>query len=325
MAVLTSKTIVTTVNGTSNATFTDPVEITIGGITISNSSFSADGVSNLESDESALAFVNAINSFSGETKVNAFALANVVTLTYAGGTDISMDETVKINGVAIAAADYTSDDSGATDLVQAINDISTRTGVTATVDTSNNNIVLTAADGRNIDTTVSGTLSVAGVTKKVGFAVTGISTANHSAVSLYRGAFRLTSDSTFSLGGTSASDLVSATTSVSVTTTNFTLSDVNIGSASNAQTAVFILDNVIRQLQTRRADVGSKSIRLDTAISELNTRQENLSSAESAIRDTDVAAETANLTSKQILQQAGVAVLTRANAIPQIALSLLQG
>jgi flagellin len=62
----------------------------------------------------------------------------------------------------------------------------------------------------------------------------------------------------------------------------------------------------------------------DVASSELDARSENLAAAESVIRDSDIAAETASLTQYQILQQAGATVLAQANSAPQIALTLLQ-
>ena len=64
--------------------------------------------------------------------------------------------------------------------------------------------------------------------------------------------------------------------------------------------------------------------RLQSTITTLQTGSENASAARSRIRDADFAAETAELTRTQILQQAGVAILAQANALPQNALALLQ-
>jgi flagellin len=63
--------------------------------------------------------------------------------------------------------------------------------------------------------------------------------------------------------------------------------------------------------------------RLNSTIANLAVAGENLSAANSRIRDVDVAVETSNLTRSQILMQAGVSILAQANAIPQAALSLL--
>ncbi|MDT8372268.1 MAG: flagellin, partial [Gammaproteobacteria bacterium] len=68
---------------------------------------------------------------------------------------------------------------------------------------------------------------------------------------------------------------------------------------------------------------GAIQNRFESTITNLNTAVENLSAARSRIMDADFAAETANLTRAQILQQAGTAMLAQANALPQSVLSLL--
>ncbi len=318
VAVLTSVTTFTRVTGSSAtaATLTDPSGITINGTTVASSAFTSDGVSNVEASESAIAYVNAINSVSGTSGVRADVLSNVVTFSdYTGGASISASTTITLNGVSIAnASGYANTDAGATSLVTAINAVTTQTGVTAAIDTTNNVFTLTASDGRNISLFVGAAVTVSDAT---GYLATNM--ASGSQASVYRGTFKLYSDNNFTLTG----GAVSATTSVTQSTA-FTLNTLDVSTSTNAANGVFVLDNVIRQLQQRRTEVGSKSNRIDFAINELNTRLENYQSAESVIRNTDVAAETANLTSAQILQQAGVSVLQRANAIPQIALQLLQ-
>jgi len=73
-----------------------------------------------------------------------------------------------------------------------------------------------------------------------------------------------------------------------------------------------------------RANLGAIQNRFESTITNLQTVSENLSASRGRILDADFAAETANLTKAQVLQQAGVAVLAQANAQPQLALSLLQ-
>ena len=72
-----------------------------------------------------------------------------------------------------------------------------------------------------------------------------------------------------------------------------------------------------------RAGIGAVQNRLQSTITNLQNISENASSAKSRIQDADFAVETANLTRTQILQQAGIAILAQANAIPQQVLSLL--
>ncbi len=321
IAILTSLTITAQTGTLATQLFAAPDSIVINGATLGSTSFSSDGVSTVEASESAIAYVNAINSISGQSGVTALVNQNVVTLlTYESANDLGSQDILAINGVTIFhSAAISASASGNTTLINAINTVSSATGVTATQVSSSSAIVLTATDGRNIAVRLNiSTGSVSGGV--VGFG-TGTAMLSTSAYSLYRGTFKLVKDDAFVLTG--ATDEISTTTSVSVGT-GFALNTLNVATSTNATDGIFILDNVIRQLQTRRADVGSKSIRFELASAELATRNENLSAAESRIRDADVAVETAALTSQQILQQAGVTVLARANAIPQIALSLLE-
>ena len=84
------------------------------------------------------------------------------------------------------------------------------------------------------------------------------------------------------------------------------------------------MDNAIKSVNTTRANLGAVQNRFSATISSLQTTSENISAARSRIQDADFAAETAALTKNQILQQAGIAMLSQANAMPQNVLSLLK-
>jgi len=101
------------------------------------------------------------------------------------------------------------------------------------------------------------------------------------------------------------------------------LSDVNISTITGSQNALDIIDGAITDVSAGRAEIGALQNRLQVTIANLSTARENLSAANSRIRDVDVAAESAELTKKNILMQAGVSVLAQANQAPSIALSLL--
>ncbi len=98
----------------------------------------------------------------------------------------------------------------------------------------------------------------------------------------------------------------------------------DVSSEANAASALADLDAAIQSVATARSDFGAKQNRLESASRTISNARENLSAAESRIRDVDVASETADLTRNSILQQAAVSVLAQANQQPQIALSLLQ-
>jgi len=101
---------------------------------------------------------------------------------------------------------------------------------------------------------------------------------------------------------------------------------VNSLSSGNLVTAQKILDKATQQVAQLRGRLGAfERFTIGSTISSLGVALENVSAADSAIRDTDFAEETANLTRSQILAQAAATVLVQANARPQLALSLLQG
>ena len=95
------------------------------------------------------------------------------------------------------------------------------------------------------------------------------------------------------------------------------------GSVGNAQTNISTIDAALSEVATRRSRLGAIQNRLESALSEATSYSENLSSAQSQIMDVDYASESANMTRYQIQQQAGVAALAQAKAIPQSILSLL--
>ena len=102
------------------------------------------------------------------------------------------------------------------------------------------------------------------------------------------------------------------------------VSDIDISSASGAQAAVLVIDDALKMIDSQRADLGAIQNRFDNTIANLQNIGENVSAARGRIQDTDFAAETANMTKNQVLQQAGTAILAQANQLPQSVLSLLR-
>lgn len=98
----------------------------------------------------------------------------------------------------------------------------------------------------------------------------------------------------------------------------------DLQSSANASAAIAQISTAIGSVNTTRATFGAVQNRLESKVRNLENVVENISAARSRIRDADFAAETANLTRTQILQQAGVAMLAQANSMPQNALSLLR-
>lgn len=98
---------------------------------------------------------------------------------------------------------------------------------------------------------------------------------------------------------------------------------LDITTAAGAQSAISTIDAALSEIDVTRASLGAIQNRFDSTISNLQNVAENASAARGRIQDTDYAAETANLTKNQILQQAGTAILAQANQLPQAVLSLL--
>ena len=112
-------------------------------------------------------------------------------------------------------------------------------------------------------------------------------------------------------------------TSAAAALTWSSISDISGSTASNAQLAMANLDLMIKSVDGKRAELGAVQNRLDSTVRNQSNVSENLSAARSRIRDADFAAETANMTQQNILQQAASSVLAQANQRPQSALSLL--
>ena len=143
---------------------------------------------------------------------------------------------------------------------------------------------------------------------------------------------------TFQVGAnTTADDSIDITTTNMTTTSEITsvagfdnngTSRANIGSlatASDIAQVIGYIDTALDKVNSERATLGASQSRFDAVISNLQISSENQSAARSRIMDADFAAETANLSRAQILQQAGNAMVAQANQLPQMVLRLLQG
>jgi len=118
---------------------------------------------------------------------------------------------------------------------------------------------------------------------------------------------------------------LSSLTGISGYSATVTATDIiDIDTAAKASAAITNIETAITTVATARTSMGAVQNRFDAVISNLDNYAENLVAARSRIQDADFAAETAALTRAQIMQQAGVAMVAQANALPQTALALLQ-
>jgi len=262
---------------------------------------------------SAASGIGVTATATNSTTLSGLSAAGTVTFNLFGG-DTSAGGTSAIS-VSIT------DQNDLSNLVSAINGVQSSTGITAAFTTTGSkaSITLSTTDGRNIG---------------VGdFANTGAGTASFGGVTLTSGA---ATDSSIATGTVSLSSTKGAISTANADVGVFALAGVNnsvftsvaaldISTATGSQNAIAALDAALNQVNTSRGDLGAVQNRFSSAIANLQTSAENISSARSRIRDADFAEETSELSRTQILQQAGTAMLAQANAAPQNVLTLLRG
>jgi flagellin len=285
----------------------------INGVLVGASLASSDTASTSNNTSSAIAKVAAINAVSAQSGVTATVNTNVVngvTVAAAGNTG-----TININGVSTATFSTSSTDASASRqaTVAAINQVSGRTGVTA-IDDGNNGVKLQAADGRNIVVT-NGTFLSADTGVKQG---------------TFQGTFTLTSAKAITIeAGTNGIETALTHTNLAVgsygsTKVGDSLDTLDISTFEGATKALASIDNAITSVDTNRSALGAVQNRFTSTIASLQITSENLQAARGRIQDADFAAETTNLSKSQVLQQAGIAMLSQANQTSQQVLSLLR-
>ena len=286
------------------------------------------GVATGQGASSAYAKAAAING-SGVAGLTATA-DTTVAYTFASTTGAGY--TLTLNGQTITSASTTA--LSGSDWATMVNGYTGSTGVTATYDATGGTMKLQASDGRDI--TLAQTATVAGdVGKGLTAAVaatSGNNTSNTSAATTVasgaaitvsdRGSIRLTSSSAITVSGTNPTRIGYAAATLSLGSS--TLSSGSVTTLSNANSMIGMVDAALDQVSSVRGGLGAIQSRIEATISSILVNSENLQASRSRITDTDYAAETANLTKSQVMQQASTAILSQANAVPQSVLSLLK-
>ncbi|MNB76730.1 Flagellin [compost metagenome] len=140
---------------------------------------------------------------------------------------------------------------------------------------------------------------------------------NFNGVSLLKSA----STVNFQIGVTSGESLTVSLSSNKASALG--ISGLSISTASKAGSALALIKSAISKVSTNRANLGAYQNRLEHTINSLGVTSENLSAANSRIKDADMATEMTSFTKNQILVQAGTAMLAQANSAPQAVLKLL--
>jgi flagellin len=273
----------------------------------------------VENARSAIATAAAINEATSNTGISATATAASFTAAGTFANNLNIDgatHVLRINGQAVVVdLDGGSVADRRQQLIDAVN--SQVTGVTATLGASAADVVLTAADGRNISVQASAGTGASTVSGEV----FGFTTAPTTAGTIARGGISLQAAGTITSTFASAAQVNGeGVTNVSAVT----LSSLTVSTVSGASNALLVADTIIDTINSQRASLGAIQNRLASTISNLQVVGEKLAESRSRIVDADFAAETANLSQAQILRSAGLSVLAQANSAPVAVLELLR-
>ena len=252
-----------------------------------------------------------------------------------GFTDSSNYSLVIGSGGNTATAIAATGVGDVSDMVAAINDQQGTTGVSATLKEGDaTTIVLKDHDGDTVNIsrgdTTAGTITINSNT----YDQAGTATKNTTTVSSVgdtddtgeiRGRVILESEKNFGVTGSNvgADAIDDGGTSAVAATLNAT-SAIDLSTQRGSNNALTVIDKAIAKIDSIRGSLGAVQNRFESTITNLTNVSENISASKSRILDADFAAETAALTKAQIIQQAGLSMLSQANQLPQSALSLLQ-
>jgi flagellin len=285
-------------------------DIVINGVPVGPTLATFDTASTNGSAESSISKAEAINRVGEQTGVTASVNKNIVN---GGGLVAGANAgSFNINGVTInisvGASATPTDIQNA--VITEINNKAGQSGVRAEAFGSSYRLI--ADDGRNIDLST----------------YTGITAANLGlpADTTYRGTLTLESAGKIELetltGNISNSGFEVGEYGSGVS--GILVKDIDISTVAGAIAALDAVDNAANSINLQRANLGAIQNRFESTIQNQQIASENLSASNSRIKDADFAAETAELSRTQVLQSAGLSILTQANAQPQNVLQLLQ-
>ena len=303
--------------GTSTITFSTAsgTSITLESVKISTSAGTGIG-----------ALASVINKNSNLTGITAsWSLTETGSKAITSGTISNL----KINNVTIAASLDVQANDGSGTLVNAINQFSDQTGVTASTDSSGQ-LQLTSTDGRAID--VSGLGTNASISTAVYAGRLTIQRAGAGDIGMSSSGMSVdTSKNQASIGlrdmmGTISNTKAQAMGAFANTNVIGAKDDLAAGvdTFAGAQAMMSIAQSATTDLDKIRANIGSTQNQLSATVDNITVTQVNVASAESQIRDVDFASESANFSKHSILAQSGTYAMSQANSVQQNVLKLLQ-
>ncbi len=265
----------------------------------------------------------AINAISDETGVSASATTEVKYVVQV--SQIAVESGLSINGVSIDFDTVAGNSVTSLDDVVAVINAAGIQGVVATADAATGSLVLTSQAGSDINVFADGDNTAGGIFVGVTLG------SNLAGADKTHGAVTLTGkDGADVLLTSNAADQSlkdAALTKMGITDVGGSATSIGVGlsvtSVTGANNSIQRIDDALDKISDGRANLGAIQNRLGSTISNLQNVSQNISAANSRIRDADFAVETSALSKSQILQQAGTAMLSQANASTQNVLSLL--
>ncbi|AZF06591.1 flagellin [Pseudomonas sp. R5-89-07] len=246
----------------------------------------------------------------------------VNTGTIAAATPPSANFTLQVgSGAAVQFTGVTS----TSDLADQLKSNAAKLGISVNYDSSTNALSVKSDTGENL-TFNAGDGGAAGISvaTKDGTGTYGTATALAATAIIATGAVSLNSSSSYALNGAGVAGVFAAGAATAANSAKTTVNNTDITTASNAQNSIDVITQAISDIDSQRAGLGAVQNRFDNTVANLQSIADNSSAARGQIQDVDYAAETAQLTKQQTLQQASTAILSQANQLPSAVLKLLQ-
>ncbi|NVZ23125.1 flagellin N-terminal helical domain-containing protein [Pseudomonas costantinii] len=241
--------------------------------------------------------------------------------TIAGATPPNANFTLQVgSGAAVQFTGVTS----TSDLASQLSSNAAKLGISVNYDSSTNALSIKSDTGENL-TFNAGDGGAAGISVATqgGNGTFGTAAALTATALVATGQVSLNSSSSYSLNGAGVTGVFAAA-GTAANSAKTTVNNTDVTTAANAQNAIDVITQAISDIDSQRAGLGAVQNRFDNTVANLTSIADNSSAARGQIQDVDYAAETAQLTKQQTLQQASTAILSQANQLPSAVLKLLQ-
>ncbi|MFY8083356.1 MAG: flagellin [Rubrivivax sp.] len=270
-----------------------------------------------------------INAEAGSTGVSAAARTEAqVSFAAAGAYTLSLrSDNGTAQNISFTLTSATTSD-GLNSALSAFNEQSSKTGVTASLNSSGTAIVLTNETGNDILLSDTATANAGAVTVQKreadGDLTTGATLAADTTAdnAISSGYITLDSDKSFSVADSAAGAFFGTASTIA---TLQSVASVDVATFTGASAAIKVVDAALSLINNERAKLGALQSRFESTVSNAQVAAENMTASRGRIQDADFAKETAALSRAQVLQQAANAMLAQANQAPKQVLELLRG